>query len=162
MQIYQFYLMICSQNKNFHALVLLKTKLTYWCVIGLRCCAVHQSMHISFLCINPCISAFYAWPCSFSIFWSGWYFQDLGLKCLSTLLLRPESPITGLMHFFIDPTVFGCMLYLRRLTSILNITTALCFWSKSLIICLDLYPNLQRSGNFTLWLFGNHMGAIEL
>ena len=45
MQICQFYLMICSQNKNFHALVLLKTKLTYWCVIGLRCCAVHQSMH---------------------------------------------------------------------------------------------------------------------
>ena len=110
------------------------------------CCAsihayqlsVHQSMHISFLCINPCISAFYAWPCPFSIFGSGWYFPDLGPKRWSTLLLRPKCPITGLMHIFIDPMVFGFMLYLRRRTSILSITTALCVWSKSLIICLDL------------------------
>ena len=143
--------MICSQNKNFHALVLLKTKLTYWCVIGLRCCAVHQSMHISFLCINPCISAFYvsihAYQLSMHDRAHSPFFDLDDISKTYGLNVRPESPITGLMHIFIDPTVFGCMLYLRRLTSILNITTALCFWSKSLIICLVFTPTFKDLAN---------------
>ena len=156
MQICQFYLTICFQNKNFHPLVLLKTKLTYWCVLGLRCCAVHQSMHISFLCMTMSILPFWIWM----------MFPKLRPESRSTSLLRPNSPITWLMHIFIDPMVFGCIVYLWRITSILNITTALCVWSESLIICLELYPNLQKSSNssstFTFWLFENYIGTIEL
>ena len=59
------------------------------------------------------------------------------------MLLRRKSPITGFMHILTVPTVFGCVLYLWRITSILNITTALCVWSKTLIICLIIYPTFK-------------------